>query len=264
MIINVFYAICYNKGIVRRYVMYKWLFRISITCFSCCLAAGSVLASHLSASCPTPSHFGNRVTTPAKLSPTVLHLAKKAYFCAKQDHVKIKKNLITIIDYSLPSSAARLWVINLTNDKILMHLHVAQGKYSGSLYATHFSNVLQSKETSLGLFLTGQEFYGNDGYSLRLIGLEPGFNDKAYQRAIVIHGAWYVSQNFLNKYHRVGLSWGCPAVNPKQAKPLINLIKNGSLVFAYAPDAPWINNSKLLNCTLNPGELSKTFRVKKK
>lgn len=234
--------------------MLKLITKIFMVLLSC-IVTHNLLAAQLAHRCPAPTYSNSKMTQ-AKLNPVLFQLAKKAYLCAKKDHIPIKKNIITIIDYTLPSSAPRMWVIDLTNNRVLLHLHVAQGKNSGLLYATKFSDQINSDETSLGLFLTGKPFQGSDGYSLRLIGLEPGFNDNAMQRDIVIHGATYVSQSFMDQYHRIGRSWGCPAVNPKEVSPLIHLIKNGSLVFSYAPQESWLRHSKFLNCTLWPHEMS--------
>lgn len=182
------------------------------------------------------------------VNPRVWQLAVKAYNTALQKGY-IKQKILTIIDYSLPSSSKRLWVIDLAHHKILMNTLVAHGKYTGGLYAKHFSDEPGSRASSLGLFLTENTYSGSHGYSLRLRGLEPGFNDKAKSRAIVIHPAWYATQDFAKSHGRLGLSWGCPAVSPQIATPLINQIKNGTAVFAYYPDKKWLSTSRFLSQT---------------
>ena len=141
---------------------------------------------------------------------------------------------MTVIDYSLPSTAPRLWVLDLARHRVLFHELVAHGAGSGDNFATRFSNEPDSRQTSLGLFLTGGTYEGGNGYSLRLRGLEPGVNDLAAERNIVIHGAWYVSVEHASRYGRLGRSWGCPALPQEVAGTIIDTIKDGSFVFAYA------------------------------
>jgi L,D-transpeptidase catalytic domain len=179
------------------------------------------------------------------VNPHVWNLALKAYNHALQKGY-IKQKIITIIDYSLPSSVKRLWVVDITRQKVLYHTLVAHGKHTGGLVAKHFSDKPGSLASSLGLFLTENTYIGSKGYSLRLRGLEPGFNDMARSRAIVMHGAWYATSDFAAHHGRLGLSWGCPAVSPQLARPIINDIKGGSLVFAYYPDTRWLQRSKFL------------------
>lgn len=181
------------------------------------------------------------------LDTDVLRLGLKAYLKARErglDH----RQLLTIIDYSKPSSERRLWVINVRNSSVLYNTWVSHGKNSGQTYATSFSNQPGSLQSSYGVFLTTDEPYiGDNGYSLRLVGLEPGINDNAYRRAIVVHGAWYANPDVLNEYGQLGRSWGCPAVSNKLAKPLIDTIKQRTVVFAYADKWSWIRNSPYLN-----------------
>ncbi len=179
------------------------------------------------------------------LSPQVLKLALRAYQHAREQGLD-KRQVLTIINYHQPSTDKRLWVIDLKDNKVLYNTFVAHGKGSGADYATHFSNRPGSLETSLGVFLTGKTFYGNDGYSMRLHGLEPGFNNNAYNRDVVMHGAWYVNQQFIDKYGRLGRSWGCPALSKKMDPKVINAIKGGTLVFAYYPESKWLDDSKYL------------------
>lgn len=184
----------------------------------------------------------------ASINPQVLNLAMTSYSCAMKAGYKDPRQLITIIDYTLPSTAKRLWTIDLANKQVLFNSYVAQGKFTGGLFARYFSNKPESKESSLGLFQTLEPYIGHDGYALRINGLEQGFNNLAEERAIVIHGAWYVSQAYIHRAGRLGLSWGCPAVPEDVIKPLINTIKGGTFLFSYYPDPNWLAHSKFLHC----------------
>lgn len=182
------------------------------------------------------------------INPQVLKLALNAYNCAVLKGMS-PKQLLTIIDYSQPSARQRLWVFDVANNKMLFNTFVAHGQGSGDVNAKRFSNNAQTHASSIGLFQTANIYQGRAGYSMRLNGLEPGFNDKALSRAIVMHGASYVNQT-LAQSGRIGRSWGCPAVPQALAKPIINTISNGSLVFAYYPDSHWLKKSQYLNCPL--------------
>jgi hypothetical protein len=157
-----------------------------------------------------------------------------------------RKNLITIIDFSRPSTEERLLVIDLENKKVRYKCFVAHGKNSGENYAKSFSNQDESLMSSLGFYLTGETYTGENGYSLRLNGLEKGINDHARAREIVIHGAAYVSKEFIDKYGRLGRSWGCPALPPEVTKEIIDLISGGSCLFIYADDVFYKENSTFL------------------
>lgn len=174
------------------------------------------------------------------LSPKVLTLALRAYSKAHAQGYD-KKGILSVIDYSLPSSDKSLWVFDLNRNKLLYNTYVAHGRNSGDAVATKFSNNPNSKESSLGLYVTGDTYYGKDGLAMRLNGLSK-FNNNAYSRAVVMHGAWYVSQSFLNQNHRLGRSWGCPAVGEDMIKPITNTIKGGTLLFAYGNDSNWLQH----------------------
>lgn len=161
-----------------------------------------------------------------------------------------RKNRIAIIDYSLPSVQKRLFIIQLDEKQLLKKIYVAHGKYTGQNKARHFSNKPGSKKSSLGFYLTGKTYQGKHGYSLKLHGLEPGLNDHALERYIVMHGAWYVNQHMIEKYGRLGRSWGCPAVAKDEAKPVIDLLKEGAVLFIYAKG--YAEQSKLLGNTDKP------------
>lgn len=143
--------------------------------------------------------------------------------------------LLTVVDYGLPSTQPRLWVFDLDARRLLYHELVAHGRNTGDDLATAFSNVEGSLQTSLGSFVTGQSYTGRNGYSMRLRGLDPGWNDHAEERAIVVHGASYVDPDVARKLGRLGRSWGCPAVRPAVAHELIDQIKDGSVFFAWHP-----------------------------
>lgn len=157
-----------------------------------------------------------------------------------------KKNLITIIDYSLPSTEKRLFVIDLANKILLYNCLVAHGKNSGENIANSFSNDPRSLKSSLGFFVTAETYNGENGYSLKLDGLEKNINDNARRREIVIHGAEYVSERYINQYGRSGRSWGCLAVPLEILKELVDKISNGSCLFIYADDKYYKENSTFL------------------
>lgn len=176
----------------------------------------------------------------ATIDEKVLKLALTAFINTRK-HGYTGKQILTVIDYSKPSYAKRMWVFDLKSNRVLFNTWVSHGKNSGGVYATSFSNNHGSLKSSLGVFLTDDTYDGKNGYSLRLRGLERGVNDSAYSRAVVIHGAPYTNAG------SVGRSWGCPAVNPRLAKPIINTIKQRSVVFAYYPDRKWLARSPFLN-----------------
>lgn len=148
---------------------------------------------------------------------------------------QLSRPLMTVIDYGLPSTARRMWVFDLSTRTLLFHELVAHGRNSGENLASMFSNEDGSLMTSLGAFVTGETYYGRNGYSMRLRGMEPGVNDRAEARAIVVHGAPYVGEEFVRKVGRLGRSHGCPALRPAIARDLIDLIKDRTLLYAWHP-----------------------------
>lgn len=178
----------------------------------------------------------------------VLRLSLDAYRCGRE-RGHFDSPFLAVIDYTLPSTRPRMWVIDVRTREIVFEELVAHGRNSGGDMATSFSNVVGSKQSSLGVFRADETYIGRHGYSLRLTGLEPGLNDRARERAIVIHGADYVGSHFVEGHGRLGRSWGCPAVRPAVSRPLIDRLKNGGAVFGYYPDAKWLETSSFLNCS---------------
>ena len=155
---------------------------------------------------------------------------------------------LTLIDYSLPSTEPRLHVYDLATGAQLFEELVAHGRNSGDNLATRFSDTMNSHQSSLGLFVTGGPYVGSNGYSLRMEGLEPGFNGRARDRAIVMHGAWYVDPALAKAQGRIGRSWGCPALREAVARDVIDTVAGGGVVFSYYPDEAWLRESRFLNC----------------
>lgn len=185
-------------------------------------------------------------------TPAALRLAAQALNCAEPNAERL-----AVIDYSLPSTEPRLWVFDLHQHKLLFEELVSHGQGSGDEHAEIFSNTRNSHQSSIGLFRTMNSYYGRNGYSLRLNGLEPNVNDLAYERAIVIHGADYVSDEFITQTGRLGRSHGCPAVREDITYPLIDSLKEDQYVFAYYPDAEWLATSAFLGCTSAAAQLAR-------
>ena len=186
-------------------------------------------------------------TSIGALNPEVFDMALGAASCAERAGDVAAPRTLTVIDYSKPSTSKRLWVFDLKSRRLLYEELVAHGSGSGGNLATMFSNLEDSHQTSLGLFVTGQPYTGQNGYSLRLDGLDEGFNDRARERAIVMHGAPYVNAATAKANGYLGRSLGCPAVRPEIARRLIDTVKGGSLIFAYYPDQAWLKTSAYLN-----------------
>jgi hypothetical protein len=176
-----------------------------------------------------------------------LRRALAAFACAQKRGL-FEDSTLTLIDYSRPSSTRRLWVIDVASGRMRFHEFVAHGRGSGDDRARLFSNRQGSLQSSLGLFRTAETYHGEHGYSLRLDGLEPGVNDRARERAIVIHGADYATAPFIKRHGRLGRSWGCPAIDPAVHRDLIDTIRGGTAVFAYYPDSAWLDESPYQSC----------------
>jgi hypothetical protein len=176
----------------------------------------------------------------------VFDLALNAASCAVRLGATTNPGTLTVIDYSKPSSEQRLWVFDLRTHELLFQELVAHGRGSGENIATVFSNEPETHRSSLGLFVARDTYVGKNGYSLRLDGLDRGFNDNALERAIVMHGAPYVSAAIARTQGRLGRSWGCPALSEGVARRVIDRVKGGGLVFAYYPDPRWLEVSRFL------------------
>jgi len=155
-------------------------------------------------------------------------------------------SVIAIVDFSLSSAEKRLFVIDIKNYEILFNTYVAHGRNSGAEYAKKFSNKMQSNESSLGFYVTGDTYDGEHGYSLHLNGVEKGINDNAYRRAIVMHSADYVNEDYIKQKGYSGRSLGCPAIPEKVYKPIINEIKEGTCLFLYSPNKYYLSHSVFL------------------
>ncbi len=181
--------------------------------------------------------------------PGVIALAVEARACALQGGNVQAGTRLAVIDYTRPSTQKRLWVFDLDRSQLLYTEHVAHGRGSGENYATSFSNRDSSHQTSLGLFTTNETYVGGNGYSLRMDGLEPGINDNARDRLIVMHGAPYVDPGQAQRQGRLGRSFGCPALRPQVAQQLIDTLKQGQMLFAYADEAEWLSGSRYFGCS---------------
>jgi hypothetical protein len=156
-------------------------------------------------------------------------------------------NYLTICDFSQSSKNKRLYVLDVVKGELVINTYVAHGKNSGGEYATKFSNTPESLQSSLGFYVSSNTYIGKHGLSLRLKGVEPGFNDNAWLRTIVIHGADYVNAARVKAGMYMGRSWGCPAVPLNESATLIQTIKNGTCLFIYHPSGNYLNKSKILN-----------------
>ena len=178
--------------------------------------------------------------------PQVLALALESAECASASGTIPAPRRLAVIDYSRPSTERRLWVFDLASPRVLYSEYVAHGRASGENLPTAFSNLDSSHQSSLGLFATAEVYTGHNGVSMRMDGLEPGFNDKSEERAIVMHSAAYADPRVVPGLGRLGRSQGCPAVRPAVAARLINTLKRGSYVFAYYPQPKWLETSRFL------------------
>jgi hypothetical protein len=181
------------------------------------------------------------------LSRQAFSYAMKGFNYLVQEGRIAKDNIISIVDFTLPSSRKRLFVIDLNDLRVLYNTYVAHGVNSGREYASQFSNKPESNKSSLGFYETKNTYLGGNGYSLRLEGLERGINDNANKRDIVIHGAGYVDESLIRAQGYIGRSWGCPALPEKLHRPIIDKIKNGSCLFIYSTDNDYLKKSKIIN-----------------
>lgn len=222
---------------------------------ACCLTlfGGQALAKEVAVIHPyqqseSSSVLHERLAAAAPdLDRRVLGTAIDAMQCAVAGGAKPAERL-AVIDFSLPSTEQRLWIFDLKHHRLLLQDLVAHGQGSGDNYARQFSNVEGSHQSSIGLFRTQESYIGQHGYSLRMDGLEPGFNDLARQRAIVIHPADYVDPSWISRHGRIGRSHGCPAVRPEVASMVVDSLKGGQFMFSWYPDDHWLASSTLINC----------------
>lgn len=174
------------------------------------------------------------------------NLALDGFYILKEKGL-VKKNILTLVDFSLSSNTKRMWIIDLEKNIILFQTLVAHGRNTGEEFAKDFSNKAESYKSSIGFYATAETYNGKHGMSLKLDGLEKGLNDKARERAVVIHGADYVSESFIKQNKRLGRSQGCPAVPVEMNGKIINLIKDKSCLFIYHPSAKQEILSKLVS-----------------
>jgi hypothetical protein len=204
------------------------------------------------ASAATYFSISNKLNVYDSLHLSVAGLSKKVFTMALKGMAKlvrtrhIKDNLLAIVDFSQPSNNKRLYVIDLNTYQLLYNTYVAHGMKTGKQKATSFSNKASSCKSSLGFYVTGNAYQGSNGYSLKLQGMERGINDGAMRRGIVIHGADYVCEGLIESQGYIGRSWGCPAVAPEVSQPLIDLLKEGSCLFIYAPTTAYTTKSSML------------------
>lgn len=196
-----------------------------------------------------PKDLATRLSVLASdADPRVVRMAVEAQQCASRRGDVAEGGKLAVIDYSLPSTQRRMWVFDLARVALLYSEHVAHGRNTGDNFATRFSNSEGSFQSSLGLFRTAETYTGENGYSMRMDGLEPGVNDLARPRAIVMHGAWYVDPLQALRQGRLGRSLGCPALRPQVARQVIDTLKQGQLLFAYYPDQRWLSKSRYVGC----------------
>lgn len=180
------------------------------------------------------------------LSRRAFDYAVTGYERLVQQGKLVNQSILAIVDFSQSSTQKRLYILDIQNYRVLFNTLVAHGRNSGKEFATHFSNSLSSYQSSPGFYITGDAYIGSNGYSLRLEGLERGINDRAMQRAIVLHGADYVNESLIASQGYIGRSQGCPAVPVRDARNIINTIRNGACLYIYAPDQHYLSHSSLL------------------
>ncbi len=194
-----------------------------------------------------PIIIRNSLSEKLNINSKAVLLAIKGYEKLKQLGKIANQRYLTIADMSLASNHPRLYIIDMERQELLLKTFVSHGKNSGLLFAKQFSNSLGSFQSSLGFYVTGKPYQGKHGKSLVLKGMESGINDKAEQRAIVLHGADYANQGFVNQQGYLGRSLGCPAVPNNQVEEIIKAIQGASCLFVYAENKNYLQNSRLLN-----------------
>ena len=223
------------------------------------LAVAGIYSQQLLAAAPSYQPLVDKLSRVAPgINQQALKHAIAAMQCAVNNGVAPAQRL-AVIDYSQPSSARRLWVFDLQRNRLLLRDFVAHGRMSGENFATQFSNTVGSYQSSLGLFRTEETYRGKHGYSLRMDGLELGINDRARERALVIHAADYVNPSWISKQGRIGRSLGCPAVRPEVARMVIDNLKGGQFMFSWYPDRRWLQRADYLNCKAKPQRVATTL-----
>lgn len=208
--------------------------------------SGKTADTHYSVSTTADALYNELNLSSLGLSPQAFNYAYKGYqYLSKKG--RINTQVLVICDMSQSSNKKRFYVLDLSENKVLMTSYVAHGKGSGMEYASRFSNKANSHQSSLGFYVTGSTYYGEHGLSLRLLGLESGFNDHAVRRNIVIHGAPYIGDRYLQDNRVMGRSYGCPAVPDTESDEIINLIKDGTCLFIYHPTKTYLKKSRILN-----------------
>lgn len=225
--------------------LFRRLFRRAV--LPCVLSVPLLATPWMANASVTDSYFNSLARVAPGLEQNVLRHALAAMQCAVNNGAAPARRL-AVIDYSQPSTERRLWLFDLEKRRLILRDFVAHGRRSGENFATEFSNTLGSYQSSLGLFRTAESYRGKHGYSLRMDGLEPGINDLARERAIVIHAADYVNPALVQSQGRIGRSLGCPAVRPEIARMVIDQLKGGQFMFAWYPDEGWMRSSAYLNC----------------
>jgi len=178
------------------------------------------------------------------LSFSLFNLAYDGYLKLNEKH-RFKSSIISVVDFNIPSNKKRFYLIDLENRQVLFNEYVTHGKNTGLLTADHFSNIMSSKQSSLGFFKTAETYHGKHGLSIRLDGLERGINDLARDRAIVIHSADYACESFINTHGRLGRSFGCPALPKENYNEIVDIIKEGTLLFIYSSKGDYLKQSIL-------------------
>ena len=218
-------------------------------------AGGNPVKSHSSANAAKAAAFAEEVSNLYEqfdlkemgLTKKAFQYALKGYNYLLEHHWLNNPTILSICDMSQSSRNKRLYVLDLDQKKVVVNTYVAHGRNSGGEFAHSFSNNPSSHKSSLGFYITQDTYYGSNGFSLKIRGMERGFNDRADSRAIVVHGSEYVGPDFLQMNNFCGRSYGCPAVPADESETIIDLIKEGSCLFIYYPTQKYLVRSKILN-----------------
>lgn len=181
------------------------------------------------------------------LDPKAFEYAWRGYHNMLKKGMIHKRSVLSICDFSQSSRSKRMYVIDVLHRKLLYRTYVAHGQNSGDEYATSFSNAPDSYKSSLGFYVTQRTYIGRNGLSLRLNGVDSGYNDNAFKRQIVLHGSGYVSDKYMEDYGTLGTSLGCPALPTAVSGKIIRLVRGGSCLFIYHPTQQYLDNSEIIN-----------------